>query len=391
MTRTFSPALRIAAIDGVTADAERLDESELIESQPLRWVQFAGRQDEARPQAAVGVDAEDLQIFAAVDAAAPAGEAALTVHVRLDGTTVAGLDVGHIGADLQHFDAEFMSGDARIAVERHLAEIAADVGAANADAVDAHQRFAGAGFFRLVDGDLLESPRFLQQYRLHPLSPISTPSSERRGLSPPVGRRENPQLAFSQELAFYETGFLWRRLPAPLYVNPIAAIVYERTPHMKSSTTYRTFTVLFLALSVVGLVAAEKPKPAHPNIIFILADDLGYGDLGCYGQKRILTPNLDRMAAEGMRFTQFYAGDTVCAPSRCTLMTGLHTGHAIIRGNARVPLRPQDVTVAEVLKGAGYRDGPRRQMGPGRSRHDRRPQPPGVRLFLRLSQSSQCA
>lgn len=89
-------------------------------------------------------------------------------------------------------------------------------------------------------------------------------------------------------------------------------------------------------------------------MIFILADDLGYGDLGCYGQKVIQTPHLDRMAAEGLRFTDAYAGSTVCAPSRSALMTGLHTGHTRIRGNDRVPLQPEDVTVAEVLKGAGY-------------------------------------
>jgi uncharacterized sulfatase len=88
-----------------------------------------------------------------------------------------------------------------------------------------------------------------------------------------------------------------------------------------------------------------------------LADDLGYGDLGCYGQKLIQTPNLDRMAAEGLRFTQFYAGSTVCAPSRSVLMTGLHTGHTRVRGNgggAAQMLRDEDVTVAEVLRGAGY-------------------------------------
>ncbi len=94
-----------------------------------------------------------------------------------------------------------------------------------------------------------------------------------------------------------------------------------------------------------------------PNIIYILADDLGYGDLGCYGQRAIQTPNLDRMAAEGMRFSQHYAGSTVCAPSRCVLMTGLHTGHARIRGNRRVPLLSEDVTVAEQLKQAGYATG----------------------------------
>ena len=97
------------------------------------------------------------------------------------------------------------------------------------------------------------------------------------------------------------------------------------------------------------------PAERKPSIIFILADDLGYGDLGCYGQTKIKTPNLDKLAAEGMRFTSFYAGSTVCAPSRCALMTGLNTGHARIRGNAAVPLQPQDLTVAELLKKAGYR------------------------------------
>lgn len=94
-----------------------------------------------------------------------------------------------------------------------------------------------------------------------------------------------------------------------------------------------------------------------PNVIFILADDLGYGDLGCYGQRRIATPHLDRLAAEGMRFTQAYAGSTVCAPSRSVLMTGLHAGRTPIRGNARLPLGAGDQTVAEVLRGAGYATG----------------------------------
>jgi len=105
------------------------------------------------------------------------------------------------------------------------------------------------------------------------------------------------------------------------------------------------------------LEALRARAPAKPNIIFILADDLGYGDLGCYGQKKIRTPNLDRLAADGMRFTQCYAGSTVCAPSRCCLMTGVHTGHARIRGNARLALEPGDLTVAETLKPAGYTTG----------------------------------
>ncbi len=103
---------------------------------------------------------------------------------------------------------------------------------------------------------------------------------------------------------------------------------------------------------------ATEGEAERPNIIFILADDLGYGDLGAYGQTRIQTPHLDRLAREGMRFTQFYAGSTVCAPSRSVLMTGLHTGHTRIRGNSRTAaLMPDDVTVAEVLKQAGYTTG----------------------------------
>lgn len=115
----------------------------------------------------------------------------------------------------------------------------------------------------------------------------------------------------------------------------------------------------FLAATAAFPLAAQQRKP---SIVFILADDLGYGDLGCYGQTRISTPNIDGIAREGMRFTQAYAGSTVCAPSRCCLMTGLHTGHARVRGNAaangpRPPLAPGDVTVAEMMKKAGYRTG----------------------------------
>jgi arylsulfatase A-like enzyme len=112
-----------------------------------------------------------------------------------------------------------------------------------------------------------------------------------------------------------------------------------------------------LALLAFVLSAVHAHAKRKPNIIFILADDLGYGDVGCYGQKTIQTPNLDRMAAEGMRFSQCYAGSTVCAPSRCCLMTGLHTGHCRVRGNALYPLRPEDVTVAKVLKDSGYATG----------------------------------
>ncbi len=115
---------------------------------------------------------------------------------------------------------------------------------------------------------------------------------------------------------------------------------------------FRFLLTIAIVASFASSAFAQTPK--KPNIIFILADDLGYGDLGCYGQKKIKTPNLDRMATQGMRFTQVYAGSTVCAPSRCVLMTGKHTGHAPIRGNALVPLRIEDITIATLLKRAGY-------------------------------------
>ena len=115
---------------------------------------------------------------------------------------------------------------------------------------------------------------------------------------------------------------------------------------------------LLLALTAIPLFAA--PAAPRPNIVFIMADDLGYGDIGPFGQRLYRTPHLDRLAAECTRFTHYYAGGSVCSPTRSVLMTGQHTGHTRIRGNhgvaglSRVPLRAEDVTVAEVLKGAGY-------------------------------------
>jgi arylsulfatase A len=110
----------------------------------------------------------------------------------------------------------------------------------------------------------------------------------------------------------------------------------------------------------------QKPRSGAPNIIFIMADDLGYGELGSYGQRKIRTPRLDRMAAEGMRFTQFYSGSTVCAPSRGTLLTGLHTGHAFVRDNhelggfadeeerGQLALPRDTPTLARALSSRGY-------------------------------------
>jgi arylsulfatase A len=117
-----------------------------------------------------------------------------------------------------------------------------------------------------------------------------------------------------------------------------------------------------LAASSTSMPAQTRPaaRSAAPNILLIQADDLGYGDLSAYGQTHFQTPNLDRLAREGTRFTQYYAGSTVCAPSRGALLTGRHTGHGSIRGNGSpeagdVPLSKEDVTLAEILKASGYR------------------------------------
>ena len=128
-------------------------------------------------------------------------------------------------------------------------------------------------------------------------------------------------------------------------------------------------------LVILSFTAFSADKP---NIIFIMADDLGYRDLGCYGQEKIKTPNLNRMASEGMKFTQCYTGAPVCAPARSTLMTGQHSGHTRVRGNfgkggvkglggaeGRVPLKEEDITVAQVLKSAGYVTGMMGKWGLG--------------------------
>jgi len=145
--------------------------------------------------------------------------------------------------------------------------------------------------------------------------------------------------------------------------------------------TTRTFLILFASILLVSgcTLKPGDQAPVKPNIIYILADDLGYGDLGCYGQDLIETPNIDRLAAAGMRFTQHYSGSAVCAPSRCVLLTGLHTGHAYVRGNdewrdrgevwdyramiadsileGQRPLPSETVTLGKLLQAAGYRTG----------------------------------
>ena len=121
--------------------------------------------------------------------------------------------------------------------------------------------------------------------------------------------------------------------------------------------------LLLILLFVASVALAQKGSGKRPNIVLILADDLGYGDVGFNGQKLIRTPNIDRLAKEGTKFSQFYAGTSVCAPSRSSLLTGQHTGHTYIRGNKGVdpegqqPIADTVVTIAEVLKKAGYATG----------------------------------
>jgi arylsulfatase A-like enzyme len=116
---------------------------------------------------------------------------------------------------------------------------------------------------------------------------------------------------------------------------------------------YRAIAIA--VISTVFAAPAALGQNRKPNIIFIVADDLGYGNLTSYNKKsKIPTPNIDRLGTEGIRYTSFYAGNTVCAPSRCALLTGKHMGHAYIRGNTRLPIRPQDSTLAQLLQQNGY-------------------------------------
>ena len=120
----------------------------------------------------------------------------------------------------------------------------------------------------------------------------------------------------------------------------------------------RFFLLIWVAFAPLVMLAAPASRP--PNLIFILADDLGYGDIGPFGQKLIRTPNLDRLAAQGMRLTQHYSGNNVCAPARCVLMTGLHPGHAFIRDNREMkpegqfPIPADTVTLPKLLQSRGY-------------------------------------
>jgi len=129
----------------------------------------------------------------------------------------------------------------------------------------------------------------------------------------------------------------------------------------------RILPLLALSMSLFSTRAMAADVGRPPNVVLILADDLGWGELGCYGQKKIRTPSLDRLAEQGMRFTQCYSGSPVCAPSRCCLMTGKHTGHAFIRDNrtppskvkgvpaeGQYPLKAEEITLAELFQGQKY-------------------------------------
>lgn len=157
---------------------------------------------------------------------------------------------------------------------------------------------------------------------------------------------------------------------------------------MKLMKLNKPLSLFVTLLAAFSLSVGAQRQTQKPNVIFILADDLGYGDLGCYGQKLIQTPNLDRMAAEGMRFTQFYAGSTVCAPSRAVLMTGKHMGHVSVRGNAgrenmSAQTLPKDErTVAEVFKSAGYQTALFGKWGLGEIGSDGHPNKKGFDEFF---------
>jgi arylsulfatase A len=154
--------------------------------------------------------------------------------------------------------------------------------------------------------------------------------------------------------------------------------------------------LLFLPIFLFSaLLFAQKPSP-KPNVIYIFADDLGYGELGCYGQKKIKTPNLDRLAAGGLRFTQHYSSAPVCAPSRCGLMTGRHTGHTYIRGNyelggfeddkegGQMPLNEGAFTLGHLFQQAGYKTGAVGKWGMGMANTTGNPNQQGFDFFYGL-------
>ena len=144
----------------------------------------------------------------------------------------------------------------------------------------------------------------------------------------------------------------------------------------------------FLLFALIALCGTANCADRKPNVVFILADDLGYRELGCFGQKLIKTPNLDRLAAEGMKLTQHYAGNAVCAPSRCVLMTGKHPGHAFVRNNrstppeGQYPIPESEVTIHELMHQAGYATGAFGKWGLGGPESTGDPMNQGVGRFF---------
>lgn len=157
--------------------------------------------------------------------------------------------------------------------------------------------------------------------------------------------------------------------------------------------TNSLFVVLFLVLVFTETIAQKQTNVRKPNIIYIYADDLGYGELGCYGQTKIKTPNLDRMAKEGIRFTRHYTSTPVCAPARCMLLTGRNGGHSYIRGNyelggfeddkegGQMPLPEGTFTVAKMMKNAGYTTGAIGKWGLGAAKSTGEPNKQGFDYF----------
>jgi arylsulfatase A-like enzyme len=149
-------------------------------------------------------------------------------------------------------------------------------------------------------------------------------------------------------------------LPRALARGRKINIILRNKSFIMPRKSYKKFLFVFFIFLPPAARAQQVHARQSPNIIFILADDLGYGDIGCYGQQKIATPNIDRLAAGGVRFTQFYAGTTVCAPSRASLLTGMHTGHTPVRGNkgtqpeGQFPLPDSSLTIATVLRQHGY-------------------------------------
>src|SRR5262249_10543413 len=175
----------------------------------------------------------------------------------------------------------------------------------------------------------------------------------RPGIAPP-GRGPGPPVGPGWASGGGQAGP--RKRYPPTTADP--AVAHADAGHPESEAAVRPTMLLGAVLCWASCAPAAQAGPRRPNIVFILADDLGYGELGCYGQKKILTPNLDRLAREGVRFTRCYAGSCLRAPSRSALMTGLHTGHTPVRANGGgTSLLAEDVTVARVLKQAGYATG----------------------------------